>query len=96
MSKRRLVESKREQILGAARRHGAISLSLFGSAALGDENEASDLDFMVELEPGRSLLDLGGMQMELAHLLGCRVDIVTKRGLRDRIRARVLRESLPL
>ncbi len=56
----------------------------------------SDIDFLVDLEPGRSLLDLGGLLMDLQQLLGCRVDVVTAKGLRERIRERVLRESVPL
>jgi len=56
----------------------------------------ADVDFLVELEPGRSLLDLGGLQYELERLLGCSVDVVTERGLRARIRERVLREAVPV
>ena len=96
MSKRQLVSSKREEILGIARKHGAVSVGLFGSAARGDEVSESDLDFVVELEQGRSLLDLGGLQMELERLLGCRVEVVTAKGLRERIRTRVLEEALPV
>ena len=51
---------------------------------------------MVELEPGRSLLDLGGLQSDLEQLLGCAVDVVTVRGIRDRLRTRVLEEAVPL
>ncbi|MDR5697847.1 MAG: nucleotidyltransferase, partial [Armatimonadota bacterium] len=49
-----------------------------------------------QLEPGRTLFDLGGLQYELEQLLGCRVDVVTERGLKARIRERVLREAVPL
>jgi len=96
MSKQTLVRSKREQILKLARKHGAVSLKLFGSIARGEETDASDLDFVVELEPGRSLLDLGGLQSDLERLLGCAVDVVTVKGLRERIRARVLEEAVPV
>lgn len=54
------------------------------------------MDFLVELESGRSLLDLGGLQMELESLLACRMDVVTTRGLKARIRERVLREAVPV
>lgn len=84
----------REQILSTARKHGAVSVKLFGSTARGDAVELSDLDFVVELEPGRSLLDLGGLQSHLEQLLGCAVDVVTAKGLRERIRARVLAEAV--
>lgn len=96
MSKQQLVQSKREEILRLAREHGAVSVKLFGSTARGDEVESSDLDFVVELEPGRSLLDLGGLQTDLERLLGCPVDVVTVRGLRERIRGRVLAEAVPV
>ena len=56
----------------------------------------SDIDLLVELEPGRSLFDLGGLQYELERVVGCRVDVVTERGLKERIRLRVLREAVPL
>jgi predicted nucleotidyltransferase len=96
MSKQEIVRTKREQILGIARKHGAVSMRLFGSAARGDEVEGSDLDFVVEMEPGRSLLDLGGLQVDLERLLGCPVDVVTVKGLRERIRARVMEEAVPV
>ena len=96
MSKQELVRAQREQILSAARKHGAVSVKLFGSAVRGDDVDSSDLDFVVELEPGRSLLDLGGLQVDLERLLGCAVDVVTVKGLRERIRARVLEEAVPL
>jgi uncharacterized protein len=96
MTRQTLVRSKREQILNIARKHGAVSVKLFGSAARGDEADSSDVDFVVDLEPGRSLLDLGGMQSDLERLLGCAVDVVTVNGLRERIRARVLEEAVPV
>jgi predicted nucleotidyltransferase len=96
VTKQELVRAKREQILSVARKHGAVSVKLFGSSARGDEVDSSDLDFVVELESGRSLLDLGGLQADLERLLGCPVDVVTVRGLRERIRARVLAEAVPV
>lgn len=86
----------RAEVLRIARKFGARSVRLFGSLASGEADAASDIDFLVELEPGRSLLDLGGMQFELEALLGRHVDVVTERGLRPRIRRRVLREVVPL
>lgn len=91
-----LLEAKREDILRIAARHGARKVRVFGSAARGEADEASDVDFLVEMEPGRSLLDMGGLLMELRALLGRDVDVVTERGLKARIRERVLREALPL
>ncbi|MDW8154633.1 MAG: nucleotidyltransferase family protein [Armatimonadota bacterium] len=71
-------------------------MRVFGSVARGDADEQSDLDFVVILEPGRTLFDLGGLQYELEQRLGCPVDVVTEEGLRARIRERVLKEAVPL
>jgi hypothetical protein len=59
-------------------------------------NSESDVDFLVEMEANRNLFDLGGLLMELQDLLGCKVDVVTEKGLRQRIRERVLNEAVPL
>ena len=91
-----LVKEKREEILCIAYRHGAREVRVFGSVARGEADRETDIDFLVELEAGRSLLDLAGMQMELEALLGRRVDVVTVRGLKARIRDRVLREAMPV
>ncbi len=88
--------SKRDQILKIAAKRGAKRIRLFGSAARGDSGPASDVDFLVDFEPGRSLLDQGGLLMDLQELLGCKVDVVSERGLRPRYRERVLREAVPL
>ena len=90
------VRDRREAILKLASARGARNVRLFGSAARGDDDVASDIDFLVEMDPGRSLLDVGGLVMDLQQLLQCRVDVVTENGLRERIKARVLREAVPL
>lgn len=90
------LQGRREEILRVAAHHGARNLRVFGSVARGEERPDSDLDFLVDLEPGRSLFDLGGLLMDLQELLGRRVDVVTEGGLRARIRERVLREAVPL
>ncbi len=94
MNARELVGAKREEILRIAAKHGARNVRVFGSVARGEADEASDVDFLVEMEPGRSLLDLGGLQVELESLLGWPVDVVTVRGLKARIRDQVLREAV--
>ena len=91
-----LLKAKREEILRIAARHGAVNIRVFGSVARGDARPDSDVDFLVDLEPGRSLLDLGGLLMVLQDLLGRNVDVVTERGLRPRIRDRVLAEAMAL
>jgi hypothetical protein len=90
------LRERREDILRIADKHGARTVRIFGSVARGEEDEASDIDLLVEMEDGRSLLDLGGLLMDLQDLLGCRVDVVTEKGLRERIRARVLKEAVAL
>jgi hypothetical protein len=91
-----LLKAKREEILRVCAKYGAYNVRVFGSVARSEADEQSDIDFLVELEPGRSLFDLGGLQYDLEQLLECRVDVVTERGLKPRIRERVLREAVPL
>ena len=90
------LNSRRAGILRIAERRGARDVRVFGSVARGDGTPDSDVDFLVDMEPGRSLLNLGGLRVDLRELLGRPVDVVTEAGLRDRIRERVLREALPL
>ncbi|MGB2936749.1 MAG: nucleotidyltransferase family protein [Phycisphaerae bacterium] len=91
-----LLKQKRDEILLACAKHGARNVRIFGSVVRGEADDRSDLDVLVDMEPGRSLLDMGGLLMDLQELLGCRVDVVTERGLRQRIRDRVLQEAVPL
>lgn len=91
-----LLGGKRDQILRVAARHGARHVRVFGSVARGEADERSDIDFLVELEPGRTLFDLGGLLMDLRDLLGRDVDVVTERGFKTRIRTRVLQEVVAL
>ncbi|MBZ5563679.1 MAG: nucleotidyltransferase family protein [Acidobacteriia bacterium] len=91
-----LLQGRREEIVRIAARHGATNVRVFGSVARGEARPDSDVDFLVDLEGGRSLLDLGGLLMDLEALLGRGVDVVTETGLRERIRGRVLREAVPL
>jgi uncharacterized protein len=91
-----LLKRKRGRILEIARKYGATSIRVFGSVARNEDDEKSDVDFLVELEPGRTLFDLGGLLMELRELLGREVDVVTVRGLKERMRERVLKEAVPV
>ena len=90
------LQQKRGDILRLAARYGARNVRIFGSVARGEARPDSDVDFLVDLESGCSLLDLGGLLMDLQDLLHCKVDVVTEKGLRSRIRARVLQEAVSL
>ena len=96
MTLEKRLEGNRDEILRIAHKYGARNVRAFGSVARGDADDLSDLDLIVELESGRTLLDLGGLQFELEELMGCPVDVVTERGLKKRIRDRVLRDAIPV
>lgn len=89
-----VLKRHRDEILQLAAKYGAYNVRIFGSVARGESDANSDIDFLVEMEPGKTLFDLGGLLMELQDLLSCRVDIVTVKGLRSRIRERVLQEAV--
>lgn len=91
-----LLRTRRADILALAARRGARNIRVFGSVARGEADEKSDVDLLVDMEPGRSLLDLGGLWSDLNRLLGIKVDLVTENGLRESIREKVLREAVPL
>ena len=90
------LQTQRQAILRIAQIYGAKNLRVFGSVARGEDDDNSDLDLLVDLEPGRSLFDLGGLALDLQDLLGCSVDVVTEKGLKQRIRDRVLQEAIEL
>ena len=91
-----LQTTRRDEILRIAARRGARNVRVFGSVARGESDSHSDIDFLVDLEPGRSLFDLSGLLIDLEAALQAEVDVVTERGLRPRIRDRVLQEAAPL
>jgi len=92
MSVEQLLQIKRDEILGIAAKHGAHNVRIFGSAARGDAGPDSDIDFLVEMEPGRSLFDLGDLMSDLRDLLGRNVDIVIESSIYWLLRRRILRE----
>ncbi len=91
-----LLGEVREQILSIAARHGAMNIRVFGSVARGEATAASDVDLLVDLEPGRSLLDLSALRLDLCDLLGRDVDVVTTASLHPAIRDQVLAEAVAL
>lgn len=96
MTLQELRTTKRDEILLIAATRGARNVRVLGSVARGDNDARSDIDLLVDLEPGRSLFDLSGLLIDLETVLHSHVDVVTERGLRSRIRERVLREAVPL
>lgn len=92
----KLLQSQKNQILTLAQKNGAYDIRVFGSVARGEARPDSDIDFLVKLEAGRSLLDLARLLRELQALLGMPVDVVTEAGLRPRIRPQVLKDARPL
>lgn len=88
-----LIEAKRDEILRIAAKHGARNVRVFGSVARGEATEQSDVDFLVDMEPGRSLFDLGGLHFDLEELLGRKVDIETTGGISPYLKDRILAEA---
>jgi predicted nucleotidyltransferase len=90
------LNSKRTQILQIAASHGARDVRLFGSAARHDARFDSDVDLLVRLDPGRTLLDIVAIKQDLEDLLGTRVDVVTEAGISPYIREQILKEAVRL
>jgi predicted nucleotidyltransferase len=96
MSIRQLLRSKRTKILQIAARHGARRVRVFGSVVRGTARRGSDVDFLVEMEEGRSLLDHAALILDLERLLKRPVDVASERGLRRPLRKEVLRDAIAL
>lgn len=94
MSIRQSLQSKRAQILTIAARHGARKVRVFGSVARGTARRNSDIDFLVEMEEGRSLLDHAALILDLERLLKRSVDVASERGLRRLVRKKVLKDAI--
>ncbi len=90
------LQSKKQEILRIAATHGARNLRLFGSVVRGEDHPDSDLDLLVEMEAGRSLLDLVGLGQDLEDLLHRKVDVMTDTSLHPALRARIFAEARPL
>ncbi len=91
-----VLQEKRDAILRISRARGAFNVRVFGSVARGDAGPASDVDFLVDMEPGRTLFDMGGLVMDLRELLQRDVDVVTEREISRYVKRQVLEEAVPL
>jgi predicted nucleotidyltransferase len=83
----------RREIFELAARHGARNVRLFGSIARGDDHEESDVDLLVDIEPGRTLLDVIALEEDLQQLLGRSVEVLTEGGLSPHLQQRILAEA---
>jgi predicted nucleotidyltransferase len=96
MVRNTFLNEKRAAILSLADHYGARNVRVFGSAARGDGGPDSDFDLLVDLEPGRTLLDHVGLWQDLEELLGRPVDVVVEGGISPYLRDRILTEAEPL
>ena len=90
------LQSKRHEILRIAAGHGARNVRLFGSVARGEDHGSSDVDFLVDMEAGRSLLDLIGLGQDLEALLNRKIEVLTDASVHPALRDRILTEAQPL
>jgi len=96
MSLDKALREKRGLILALAAKHGARDIRVFGSAVRGESGPASDIDLLVDMEEGRTFLDLVAFWQDLEELLGCPVDLLTVGGINPYIEERIYSEALPL
>jgi len=96
MDMNQLLRAKRDDILQLAAKYGAHNVRVFGSVARGEAGSASDVDLLVNMEEGRSFLDLTGLWLDLQDLLGCPVDLLTDGGVSPYLRERIYAEAVPL
>jgi uncharacterized protein len=91
-----LLHAKRNEILSITARHGGKNVRVFGSVVRGLDKPNSDVDMLVDLEEGRTLFDLIGLQQDIEDLLERAVDLLTEKGINPRLREGILREARPL
>jgi len=90
------VDEIRRQVAEPMRQRGVVRASVFGSVARGEAGGESDIDFLVEFEKGRSLLDLSGLRLDLSELFGRQVDVATPNSLHPLLREQILAELIPI
>lgn len=96
MNHKEILQAKRSEILDIARKHGASNIRIFGSVAREEATANSDIDFLVDIETGKNLLDRIALIQDLEDLLGCKVDVAKPEILHESIRDKILKEAIPL
>ena len=96
MTINQLLREKREEIKRIAAKHGATNIRVFGSAARGEARASSDVDLLVDTTPDTSSWFPAGLVVDLEEILGCKVEVVTEKGLSPYLKDRVLEEAVPL
>ena len=95
-SKQKLLQEKKQEIIQIAAKYGADNIRVFGSVARNEATDESDIDFLMDIEPGHSLLNRIGLIQELEDLLGCKVDVAKPQILHEAVREEILKECVPL
>lgn len=90
------LERVKKKVVPVFKKRGVIRAAIFGSFVRGEADENSDLDFLVEFEDQRTLLDLAALQQELEEVMGKKVDVVTYASLNPRMREKIIREQVDL
>lgn len=90
------LQSRRAEILELASKHGAANVRVFGSVARGEDTENSDIDFLVDMQEGRTLYDLIGLQLDIEKALGKHTDVLTPDGINRYLKDQILTEARPL
>lgn len=96
MNHKKILQEKRLEILNIAKNHGASNIRVFGSVARGEATINSDIDFLMDIESGKNLLDRIALIQDLEDLLGCKVDIAKPENLHESIKEKVLQEAITL
>jgi len=96
MNINKALSNKRDEILRITAAHGATNLRVFGSVSRGEASAKSDIDLLINLEPGRTLLDVIAIKQDLEDLLGCGVDVVTEDAVSPYIRDQILKDAISL
>ena len=96
MAKLDQIRLKKESIVNIAKKYGISNIRIFGSVARKEETSKSDVDFLIDLEPGRSAFDMGGFLIDIQDMLNCRVDLVTEKGINPRIKEYILKDLVNL